>query len=165
MEENRDYHAYRYGDHLTPGSELKIEHSVVCENVDISTLITMGTDSLEAMRQGSIDGEQKAYEIVVAAAKQWEQQAAATQTINRALEYLRTPEIEHTGNQWKDTDNWRADQKISNRVYQMTCSIWEDTKYDRETKQSVPIAWYVTWEVRIHSPKQGYGAKIAGQNQ
>lgn len=56
MEENRDYHAYRYGDHLTPGSELKIEHSVVCENVDISTLITMGTDSLEAMRQGSIDG-------------------------------------------------------------------------------------------------------------
>ena len=165
MEENRDYHAYRYGDYLTPGSELKIEHSVVCENVDISTLITMGTDSLEAMRQGSIDGEQKAYEIVVAAAKQWEQQAAATQTINRALEYLRTPEIEHTGNQWKDTDNWRADQKISNRVYQMTCSIWEDTKYDRETKQSIPVAWYVTWEVRIHSPKQGYGAKIAGQNQ
>ena len=44
MEENRDYHAYRYGDHLTPGSELKIEHSVVCENVDISTLITMGID-------------------------------------------------------------------------------------------------------------------------
>lgn len=34
MEENKDYHAYRYGDHLTPGSELKIEHSVVCENVD-----------------------------------------------------------------------------------------------------------------------------------
>ena len=165
MEENKDYRAYRYGDHLTPGSELKIEHSVVCENVDISTLITMGTDSLEAMRQGSIDGEQKAYEIVVAAAKQWEQQAAATQTINRALEYLRTPEIEHTGNQWKDTDNWRADQKISNRVYQMTCSIWEDTKYDRETKQSIPVAWYVTWEVRIHSPKQGYGEKIAGQNQ
>ena len=53
MEENRDYHAYRYGDHLTPGSELKIEHSVVCENVDISTLITMGTDSLEAIRQGA----------------------------------------------------------------------------------------------------------------
>ena len=54
---------------------------------------------------------------------------------------------------------------LRDRVYQMTCSIWEDTKYDRETKQSVPIAWYVTWEVRIHSPKQGYGAKIAGQNQ
>ena len=36
----------------------------------------------EHMRQGSIDGEQKAYEIVVAAAKQWEKQAAAPQMIN-----------------------------------------------------------------------------------
>ena len=54
MEENKDYHAYRYGDHLTPGSELKIEHSVVCENVDISTLITMGIDSLENIPSGFI---------------------------------------------------------------------------------------------------------------
>ena len=78
MEENKDYRAYRYGDYLEPGAELKIEHSVSCEDVDISSLITMGAENLEAMRQGSIDGEQKAYEIVVAAAKQWEKQAAAT---------------------------------------------------------------------------------------
>ena len=68
MEENKDYRAYRYGDHLEPGAELKIEHSVFCEDMDISSLITMGVESLESMRQGSIDGEQKAYEIVVAAA-------------------------------------------------------------------------------------------------
>ena len=61
MEENKDYRAYRYGDHLEPGAELKIEHSVSCEDVDISSLITMGAENLEAMRQGSIDGEQKAY--------------------------------------------------------------------------------------------------------
>ena len=35
----------------------------------------------------------------------------------------------------------------------------------RETKQSVPVAWYVTWDVYVNSPKQGYGEKIAGQNQ
>ena len=165
MEENKDYRAYRYGDHLEPGSELKIEHSIYCEDVDISSLITMGAENLEAMRQGSIDGEQKAYEIVVAAAKQWEQQAAATQMINRALSYLRTPEVTHTANEWRKTDNWRNDEEISNRVYRMTCGIWEDTKYDRETKQSVPVAWYVTWDVYVNSPKQGYGEKIAGQNQ
>ncbi len=123
MEENKDYRAYRYGDHLEPGYELKVEHSVSCEDVDISALIAMGTESLAAMRQGSIDGEQKAYDIVVAAAKQWEQQAAATQMIDRAISYLRTPEVEHTGNQWKDTDNWRSAQEISNRVYKMTCSV------------------------------------------
>ena len=165
MEENKDYRAYRYGDHLEPGAELKIEHSVSCEDVDISSLITMGAENLEAMRQGSIDGEQKAYEIVVAAAKQWEKQAAATQMINRALSYLRTPEVTHTANEWRKTGNWRNDEEISNRVYRMSCGIWEDTKYDRETKQSVPVAWYVTWDVYVNSPKQGYGEKIAGQNQ
>lgn len=165
VEENKDYRAYRYGDHLEPGHELKIEHSISCEDVDISSLITMGAESLEAMRQGSIDGEQKAYEIVQAAAKQWEQQAAATQMINRALEYLRTPEVSHTSNQWKKENNWRNGEEISNRVYRMSCSIWEDTKYDRQTKQSVPVAWYVTWDVYVNSPKQGYGEKIAGQSQ
>ncbi len=125
----------------------------------------MGVESLEAMRQGSIDGEQKAYEIVVAAAKQWEKQAAATQTINRALSYLRTPEVEHTANEWRKTDNWRNDEEISNRVYRMTCGIWEDTKYDRETQQSVPVAWYVTWDVYVNSPKEGYGEQIAGSGR
>jgi hypothetical protein len=165
LEENKDYRVYRYGDDLKPGYELKVEHSVSCENVDISALIAMGTESLEAMRQGSIDGEQKAYEIVLAAAKQWEQQAVATQTINRALEYLRTPEVAHTSNQWQSKDNWRDKEEISNRVYRMTCSVWEDTKYDRETKQSVPVAWYVTWDVYVNSPKKGYGERIAGQSQ
>ena len=163
MEENKDYRAYRYGDYLEPGAELKIEHSVSCEDVDISSLITMGAENLEAMRQGSIDGEQKAYEIVVAAAKQWEQQAAATQMINRALEYLRTPEVVHTANEWRKTGNWRNDEEISNRVYRMSCGIWEDTKYDRETQQSVPVAWYVSWNVYLNSPLQGHDVHLAGQ--
>ena len=38
LEENKDYHVYRYGDDLKPGYELKVEHSVSCENVDISAL-------------------------------------------------------------------------------------------------------------------------------
>ena len=90
LEENEDYRVYRYGDDLKPGYELKVEHSVSCENVDISALIAMGTESLEAMCQGSIDGEQKAYEIVLAAAKQWEQQAAVTQKLTSLPKALQT---------------------------------------------------------------------------
>ena len=164
MEENKDYRAHWYGDYLEPGYELKIGHNVTCEDVDISSLIVLGAESLQVMRQDSIDSEHKAYEIVVSAAKQWEQQAAATQMINRALEYLHIPEVAHTSNQWKKEEHWRNREEISNRVYKMACSVWEDTKYDRETKQSFPIAWYVTWDVYINSPKQGYGKKIAGQN-
>ena len=66
MEENKDYKVYRF-DYLTEGSQLKFEHSVYCEDVDISSLITQGTDALEALRQDSMDGEQKAFEIVQAA--------------------------------------------------------------------------------------------------
>ena len=167
MEENKDYRAYRYGDHLEPGAELKIEHSIYCEDVDISSLITMGAENLESMRQGSIDGEQKAYEIVVAAAKQWEKQAAATQMINRALSYLRTPEVTHTANEWRKTDNWRNDEEISNRVYRMTCGIWEDTKYDRETKRKKAYSYLFT-EISPQIPKQYehhftvYGALLPG---
>ena len=87
MEENKDYQVYRF-DYLTEGSQLKLEHNVYCEDVDISSLITQGADALEALRQDSIDGEQKALAIVQAAAKQWEQQAAVTQKLNRSLEYL-----------------------------------------------------------------------------
>ena len=118
---------YRYGDYLEPGAELKIEHSVSCEDVDISSLITMGAENLEAMRQGSIDGEQKAYEIVVAAAKQWEKQAAATQMINRALFLPANPGGTHTANEWRKTGNWRNDEEISNRVYRMR--LWYLGRY------------------------------------
>ncbi|KAI4450423.1 hypothetical protein C823_004956 [Eubacterium plexicaudatum ASF492] len=133
--------------------------------MDISSFIAQGEEKIQAMRQDSMDGEKKAFDIVLAATKQWEQQAAVTQKLNRALEYLHTPEVKHTANEWRKTDNWKNDEEISNRVYRMTGGIWEDTKYDRETKQSVPVAWYVTWDVYVNSPKEGYGEKIAGQNQ
>ena len=164
LEENKDYKVYRF-DYLTEGSNLKFEHSVYCEDVDISSFIAQGEEKIQAMRQDSMDGEKKAFDIVLAAAKQWEQQAAVTQKLNRALEYLHTQEVKHTANEWRKTDNWKNDEEISNRVYRMTGGIWEDTKYDRETKQSVPVAWYVTWDVYVNSPKEGYGEKIAGQNQ
>ena len=53
LEENKDYHVYRYGDDLKPGYELKVEHSVSCENVDISALIA--TDSMYEQSPGSED--------------------------------------------------------------------------------------------------------------
>lgn len=163
MEENKDFRAFRYGDRVSPGYSLKIEHSITCEQKDISALIAKGEDALLALHKDSVDSEQKAFDIVVAAANQWEQQAAYTQMINRAVEYLRTPEVKHSNNQWQKNDGYRDGEEISNRVYSMTCSVWEDTKYNRETKESVPIAWYVSWDVYLKSPKEGYGKQIAGQ--
>lgn len=165
MEENRNYRVTRYGNRLQPGHKLKIEHVLYCTNMDISTLITLDAESLETMLQESINKEQEIYESVVEAAKKWEEQAAATQTIDWALEYLRTQEVEHTSNQWVLKDSWCNREEISNRVYVMSCNVWEDTKYDREKKQSVPVAWYVTWQVFLNSPIDGCRRKIAGQDR
>ena len=104
LEENKDYRVHRSGD-LSEGYKLQVEHTVSCENTDISALIAQGAETVQAMRQDSIEGEKKAYDIVVAAAKQWEQQAAATQRLDRALAYLRTPEVKHTGNCWQPFSN------------------------------------------------------------
>ena len=164
LEENKDYKVNR-SDYLTEGSLLKLEHSVSCEDTDISSLIAQGEEEVQAMRQDSIDGEQKAFEIVQAAVKQWEQQAAVTQKLNRALEYLHTPEVYHTANQWQPDPNNSDWDEISNQVYKMRCRIREDTQYDYVKQQYVPVAWCVTWDAYVNSPKRGYGEKIAGQNQ
>ena len=111
LEENKDYKVYRL-DYLTEGSNLKFEHSVYCEDVGISSFIAQGEEKIQAMRQDSMDGEKKAFDIVLAAAKQWEQQAAVTQKLNRALEYLHTPEVKHTANEWRKTDNWRTARSV-----------------------------------------------------
>ena len=164
MEENKDYRVHRSGD-LSEGYKLRVEHTVSCENIDISPLIAQGAETIQAMRQDSIEGEKKAYDIVVAAAKQWEQQAAATQRLDRALAYLRTPEVKHTGNRWQPYSKDSDLEEISNRVYKMFCRIREDTRYDREIKRSVPVAWYVTWDLYLNSPREGCSIHLAGQDR
>lgn len=164
MEENKDYRVHRSGD-LSEGYRLRMEHSVTCENVDISSLIAQGAETLQAMRQDSIEGEKKAFAIVAAAANQWEKQAAVTQRLDRALAYLRTPEVKHTGNRWQPYSKDSDLEEISNRVYKMFCRIREDTRYDREMKQSVPVAWYVTWDLYLNSPREGYNIHLAGQDR
>lgn len=164
MEENKDYRVHRSAD-LSEGYRLQMEHTVTCEGVDILPLVTQGAETVQAMRQDSIEGERKAFDIVAAAAKQWEQQAAVTQRLDRALAYLHTPEVKHTANRWQPFSNNKDWMEVSNRVYKMFCQIREQTKYNRETKQDVPAAWYVTWDLYLNSPRKGYSIHLAGQDK
>jgi len=158
------YEVYAY-DRLEQGSAVKIEHTVYHTNANISGLVRQGKDAVRAMREESAASEQTAYDIVQAALKQWEQQAAVTKLYDHALQYMDTPEVRHTANQWQPNphnDDWN---EISNRVYKMSCRIREDTRYNRDTKQHEPVAWYVTWDVYLNSPKDGHSVHLAGQNQ
>ena len=168
MREEKYYGVFDYGDQLTPGVGLKIEHTVVegydKNTLDLSPIIALGSDNLTTARDQSVEAEKAVFEKIRASVREWERQAAVTKIYNRALEYVQTPGVLHTSNQWEHEDRHDTDT-ISNKVYQMSVSVWEDTKYDRATGQSIPVAWYVTWDVRTNAPTKGYNVEIAGQNK
>ena len=153
IEEKNHFVAYRR-DRLVEGREIRLEHSVTCENQDISNLVSQRKEKIKAMCAESIRDEKKAFEIVKAAAKEWEKQAAVTQQYEQALEYLDTPEVKHTGNQWVKRSSGTGEE-ISNRVYKMKVWIRERSNLDSLTRDKNPTVWYVSWQVSLNSPVEG----------
>ena len=130
MELKTGYSAYDH-DQLDPADSMRIERKLYFEQekADISTLTALPLEQVQALREESAAAEQTIYEDLKQRAAAWEAQAGQTLAIDKALEYLRTPEVTHTANEWKSTDYGKH---ISNRVYQMRYHISENTRYDRE---------------------------------
>ena len=168
MRNEKYYGVFDYGDELTPGSELKIEHTVVQDyysnQIDLVPFIDLGVEPLSKARAQSVEAEKTIFSKIRDSIREWERQAAITKTYDRALEYLNTHAVAHTSNQWIH-ENYHDRDMISNMVYEMTVSVWEETKYDRAKQESVPVAWYVTWDVDMRSPKHGCCVEIAGQRR
>ena len=164
MEIKTGYSSYDH-DSLDPADSMKIERKLYFEQdkADISGLTALSMEQLREMREKSAAAEQAIYEDLKQRAAAWEAQAGQTLAIDKAIEYVRTPTVQHTSNQWEAADNDR--HIISNSVYQMRYHSYEHTRYDREKEQSVPYAWTLSWSVYTNSP-HGYGkAKIAGQEK
>ena len=156
---DKDYKRFDCLDCIKYGDRIKISHSVHGVNVDISDLAKEDISKLKKMREESTNKEQQVFDFISAALKEWEQHAVQTQTIDIALDYLHTPEVEHTSNQWQE-ENFH--EVISNRVYKMYYYVREESKYDIEKKKSIPKAWYVTWRIFINNPLDEI-KQIAGQ--
>lgn len=157
-----DYSSMRT-DNLTEGEEIEIKHRVYAKNVNIAPLIAMGKKSIEELRRESIDGERKAFEIVKAAAGQWEEQAAVTQLYDMALKYLSAPEVKNTKNEWVNRPVGTG-KEISNSVYKMWWSIRENRNPDWRTREKIPTVFYASWAVVVNSPKTESRRQIAGQD-
>ena len=152
-------------DRLDPADSMRIERKIYFEreNADISGLTALSMEQLWEMREKSAAAEQATFDDLKQRAAAWEAQAGQTLAIDKAIEYVRTPTVKHTSNQWETADHDR--HIISNSVYQMRYHTYEHTRYDREKEQSVPYAWTLSWSVYTNSP-DGYGqAKIAGQEK
>ena len=161
-EEQKNYLSFKY-DSLLPGRELKIDRSVYFDKYDISDLVDKTPEQLQAMIDESTVSENTAYQIVQAAANQWEKQAVVTQRLLRGMDYLKTPTAEHTGNQWIEGKN--GERIISNMVYKMTCRLYEDTYRNRWKDKALTPRWTVKWSLFLNTPKENWTVRIAGQEK
>ena len=94
---------------------------------------------LEKRLNDSKAEEKKIYDGLQKAAKAWDEHGAQTLLLQKAIEYLKTPEVQHTANQWKQRKD--GTWEISNLVYKMTYTI-----------EKVRDEWKLTWELEYTSP-------------
>lgn len=159
------YDAYDFDTYVRAGEEIRLSRQLVLSpaNTDLSPFANCKVADLNKLRKISEAAENKVFEELCASLSKWEEKGRITMLLDAAIQYLSTPEVQHTSNQWESDGHDRY--KISNRVYEMTYDIWEETKYDHNANKSVPVAWYVSWDVRTRNPSNlYYSCKVAGQS-
>ena len=151
-------------DKLEAAETMRIERRIYFEakDGDIAPYASLPIAQLLSMRSESAAAEQAIFDSLKEQAAAWEEQAGKTLLLDKALEYVRTPHVQHTANEWQKNEYDRHTR--SNRVYQMNYYIYENTRYDKETQKSIPYSWTLTWSVRTNSPSRTQ-AKIAGQDR
>ena len=157
------YSSYDH-DKLEAAETMRIERRIYFEakDGDIAPYASLPIAQLLSMRSESAAAEQAIFDSLKEQAAAWEEQAGKTLLLDKALEYVRTPHVQHTANEWQKNEYDRYTR--SNRVYQMNYYIYENTRYDKEAQQSIPYSWTLTWSVRTNSPSRTQ-AKIAGQDR
>lgn len=116
------YRVLHRTDKFNPGEHIELERSVEFDrwNVDrsdLAELVKLPLQELQAKRKDGATAEKTIFGKVQVAAEEWVEQAAQTMLLDRAIEYVKTPEVKHTSNEWKRQKDgvW----EISNRVYIM----------------------------------------------
>ena len=160
------YYSANDCDFLEEGEKLRLEHDLRFQPNDkiLLPLVNASDFDLYELRALAVSGEKKVFEQLKELAEVWEQKAALTMLIDRALSYKRVPQVEHTSNQWQQS-HYRDTEIISNMVYKMSVSLHEDNHYDNDTGQLVSDAWIVTWGVSLNTPDEYRTKKIAGQDR
>jgi hypothetical protein len=158
------YDVYTHSDNLEPGNELKIEHYIrVHDNIErLKTLINIPQGDLEKMREKNVAAEQAVFDRLCGEADEWTEIAANTTMMDRALEYLKVPQADHSSNEWSE-DNYGYKFR-SNTVYKMSYHVYVDTSYDRRTQTHITNAWYLTWRIDVGGPPSGVycGQRVSG---
>ena len=158
------YSSYDHDD-LEPASTMRIERRIYFESgkADLSEMVKLPLAELLSLRAESAAAEQEVFDRLKELAAAWEEQAGKTLSLDKALEYARTPPVQHTSNQWEPQGDFLRVR--SNAVYKMTYSITENTRYDSKAEKSIPYSWTLNWRLFTNAPGNYGQAKIAGQKK
>ena len=111
------YYSANDCDFLEEGEKLRLEHDLRFQPNDkiLLPLVNASDFDLYELRALAVSGEKKVFEQLKELAEVWEQKAALTMLIDRALSYKRVPQVEHTSNQWQQS-HYRDTEIVSNMV-------------------------------------------------
>ena len=133
--------------YLREGSYLEVRRQINYrgDKADFKPFLGVPIKDLEKQLKASQAEEKKVFEEMKKAITAWDQHGAQTLLLQKTIEYLRTPEETHTGNEWKRRKD--GSWEISNLVYKMTFQI---VRCGNE--------WKLTWELSYTAPglSQGY---------
>lgn len=146
-EQDSFYYLNAYQDGVRPGESLMIQHRLSFNDWNAEThmapLVGLSAAELESRKTASITLEKEVYAKLKKIAEEWDKQAAQTMLLERALEFVRTPEVAHTGNEWKEVK--KGVWEISNRTYKMQYNI---------SHNAAANTYVVSWGIIYNVPRQ-----------
>lgn len=135
------YTVSSYTGNLREGQHIEVRRQLLYqgENADFKPFLQFPVNELKRRLKKSVRAERKVFREMQAAVKAWDEHGAETLLLQKAIAYVRTPAVTHTGNEWRKRKDgiW----EISNQTYRMAFKI--EPRGDE---------WRLTWELRYTAP-------------
>lgn len=135
-----DNSGFRSGASIMVGSNLVYRG----ERADFKPFLAVPIKELEKQLKDSEAAEKKIFEEMKKAIHTWDEHGAKSLLLQKAIEYLKVPEVKHTSNQWKEQKD--GTWEISNLTYKMTFSIVKDGQ-----------EWKLSWALSYTAPGLQHG--------
>ena len=171
--DNNKFYIHTGSKYLIHGHEAKIEVSINSREDKVTSMMhdfpnatvvysTNKLEDLEKLYKDLKDEEERVYYGIRESMQKWVDCSKKTNLCEKALRYKNTKlEKKNTHNQWAiDNSSFMKEQNISNNVYSMAFSIYENKSYNYK-KGKEEKAFYVTWYLFINGINS---ARIAGQD-
>lgn len=160
---NKEYVTYDYKDGISPGSEITLSHSLyLASDVDLSFYADIERNALTELVAESQKKEREIFAQAKELLSAWAEYAAETAKIEKTIEWMDTPPVSHTSNEWREVHKSSNTEHMtrSNAVYKQWYNLYTYTRW--KDGKEIPVRWEVSWNVCFNNPRKS-AVEIAGQ--